>query len=251
MRANYDIMKAHPESMDTVQKGLKPRQIRYFFKSYPELKEEKKKEYEFLDMVREVFVRLDVIDHEVLDMPDGWMKKQKLQKHLKKLQEVHILEEEGLRYKKSKEHYLNHAFPYFFKRAIKETPVNWMVPRTKDVVTTLVYGRPRSKLLKSGPMRRKGRQTQRRFEEEVLEKCDEFGKNIRELHARYMDNETQVCGEKGQYDYWDTIPIIIIYPILSPGKDPTPVFSSPTANPFDLPCDTDTQETLAKEAICR
>lgn len=179
-------------------KGLKPCQIRYFFRSY-EPTEKRRLEFGFIDQIRFSFKRLDPSYRLIDDRPKGWMTQQKLNKHLKNLVRIKAIEKVDTRYRQVKGKYYNPGLPNYYKRMIKGVPAEWMVPCTGNVRTNLVYLRDRDSLNIDGP-RIKGRPTYeaarareerarhlKKFEEELLERCDAFGTQIRQLYEKYMD----------------------------------------------------------------
>lgn len=210
MKFNPDIMATYPEAQEVAEKGLTPRQIRYFFGSYNELKEEKKPKYAFLDAVRNVFIAKEAVDPKLFQRPQGWLKKQNLQKHLRKLEDRHVIRQKERRYMLAGGSYFDHFQPYYFKKAMRKIPASWMTSCSKGTFTTLVYRYPRSKLVKTGPLKRDGRSTQVAFESELFERCKKFTEEIRELHASYIRKIDPPITEEERKLMEATIPIIII-----------------------------------------
>lgn len=186
-----------PPTEEARAKGLKPRQIRYFFRSY-DPPEDKRAEFGFIDQARFTFERLDSTYGLVGDKPKGWMSEQKMNKHLKNLQRIRAIEKTNARYRVVQGQYYNPGLPSYYKRMIKGVPAEWMVPHTGAVRTTVVYLRDRDRLNAKGP-RIKGRPTYEReaakkermrrldaFEKELLAECDAFGVHIRELYEKHM-----------------------------------------------------------------
>lgn len=186
-----------PPTEDARAKGLKPRQIRYFFRSY-DPPENKRAEYGFIDQARFTFERLDSAYHLVGDRPKGWMIEQKLNKHLKNLVRIRAIEKIDTRYRQVQGQYYSPGLPNYYKRMIKGVPAEWMVPHTGKVRTNIVYLRDRDRLNAKGP-RIRGRPTfkeeaakkerMRRlddFEKDLLAACDEFGVRVRDLYEKHM-----------------------------------------------------------------
>jgi hypothetical protein len=191
-----------PPTEEARANGLKPRQIRYFLRSYelPENASEKTRaEFGFIDQARFTFERLDSNYHLVGHEPKGWVSEQKMNKHLQNLMRIKAIERlDGPRYRLVQGQYYTPGMPRYYKRMMEKIPVEQMVPHMGEVRTNLVYLRVRDRLNAKGPRVRgrpnsidaaAKRERLRRldaFEKELLAECDAFGVRVQKLYEKHM-----------------------------------------------------------------
>jgi hypothetical protein len=230
MNMDSDLMATHPEAREAVGRGLAPRQIQYVFKSYRPI-DARKHEFAFLDEVRDTFIKEGIIDRTILEKPEGWLIKQKLDRHLKKLVELQVLtHNEGQQRYKLNAVFWDHTLPYHYKKMLRATPANWMTSGYWRGETALVYGRPKAKLYRTKISKLEGvknlkdkeiESTRTAFETTLLEMCEDFDKEVLVLHATYMyphltlvevEKMLESMLEAERKDFWASIPTIVTSP---------------------------------------
>lgn len=207
------------------EKGLRPRQMRYFFRSY-EPHEARRAEYGFLDQIRINFERLDPTYRTIGDRPAGWLDKKKLDWHLKRLVELHALVKVDGRYKRGDGPYYLPSLPHFYKNMVNGIPSNWMTPHAGNGASLLIHLEERGRLIKEMPPRAtdKGSSLEgvqhtlevnemrlESMDEEMLAACNDFILKLREIHKRHMGEDRERTWES-HFECWGSMPLVLIDP---------------------------------------